>query len=547
MNLSPIAFFAYNRPYHTIQSLEFLKKNKLSKKSDLIIFVDGPKNETGDKDKVDAVKKIINELEGFKSKKIFFRKKNLGLSKNFISGITHVLNHHKKIIVLEDDNIVSEHFLDYMNQGLNIYKNEKSICAVNGYSYPVKKNNLNDFFFVKGADTWGWGTWKRAWDKVEWNPKVLYQRIDQKNIIKPKIKLLIDKIKKRNDSYTIMFDISMQLQNKYSIVPKIPYSSNFGFDGSGRHTKTRIDNFDSKLKINKPKINKEKIFFSKLYENRIKIFYDKPLITKSNLRVFFIRYLKKILSTSIQLKLKELFFYNDQIYFKKNHKNVFIKYYDDSNFIKKNLHLLNLVKKNFLLTLVDGKVKNINQANFFILNNIKSLFNKHKGKLNIIEFGGGVGQRYYEFIKLIGNIKKINWTIIEQNKYCVHSKKKNKKIRFLNKFNKIQKYNNNILIFSTSLQYLESPYEELKKILKNKSIKYLLIENLPLSNDEDKSILQRHYLDKKNYYTFQIFNSKKIMHLLNKKFKLQKKVLKRSEKRKNLNVNFNFYDLFFSS
>ena len=103
MSLSPIAFFAYNRPYHTIKSLESLKKNKLSKKSNIIIFIDGPKNDFDDKEKVDAVKKIINKVNGFKSKKIFLRKKNYGLSKNFISGISQVLKSYQKVIVLEDD------------------------------------------------------------------------------------------------------------------------------------------------------------------------------------------------------------------------------------------------------------------------------------------------------------------------------------------------------------------------------------------------------------------------------------------------------------
>ena len=197
--------------------------------------------------------------------------------------------------------------------------------------------------------------------------------------------------------------------------------------------------------------------------------------------------------------------------------------------------------------MVDGKLKNINQANFFLLNNLKILFDRFNKKLKIIEYGGGVGQRYYEFSKLIGKNKKIDWTIIEQNKYCKYSAKKNNKIKFIKSFKELSKHNNhnNILIYSTSLQYLENPYEEIKKILKDESIKYLFIENLPISNDNDKSLLQRHYSDKKNYYSFQMFNNKKIMDLLNKKFELKKKFFKQNVKRKNLNINFNFYDLFF--
>ena len=42
-HLAPIAFFVYNRPRHTKISLKALEKNTLAKKSDLIIFSEGPK------------------------------------------------------------------------------------------------------------------------------------------------------------------------------------------------------------------------------------------------------------------------------------------------------------------------------------------------------------------------------------------------------------------------------------------------------------------------------------------------------------------------
>jgi len=162
MKLSPVVFFGYNRPYHTIKSLECLKKNKLSSKTDIYIFIDGHKQCSYDKIKVKLVKNIVKKLKGFKSKKIFFRNKNLGLSKNFISGISQVLKIHESVIVLEDDNIVSKFFLDYINSGLNIYKDDQKVCAINGFSYPVSKKGLPNHFLVKGADTWGWGTWKRV-------------------------------------------------------------------------------------------------------------------------------------------------------------------------------------------------------------------------------------------------------------------------------------------------------------------------------------------------------------------------------------------------
>ena len=293
MKLSPVVFFGYNRPYHTIKSLECLKKNKLSSKTDIYIFIDGYKQCSYDKIKVKLVKNIVKKLKGFKSKKIFFRNKNLGLSKNFISGISQVLKIHESVIVLEDDNIVSKFFLDYINSGLNIYKDDQKICAINGFSYPVSKKGLPNHFLVKGADTWGWGTWRRVWNQIIWNPKILIKKINKKKILLQKINLLKNKIEKKNDSYTIMFDLSMQIKEKYSLVPKIPYSINSGLDGTGRHVTSKIDIFNSKINQKKIYINKRKISYNKNYTHRLKHFYKKNLPTNYTYKIRLIQMIKK--------------------------------------------------------------------------------------------------------------------------------------------------------------------------------------------------------------------------------------------------------------
>ena len=43
-NLSPICLFAYNRPNETKMCLNHLSKCKLAKKSELFIFIDGPRS-----------------------------------------------------------------------------------------------------------------------------------------------------------------------------------------------------------------------------------------------------------------------------------------------------------------------------------------------------------------------------------------------------------------------------------------------------------------------------------------------------------------------
>ena len=162
MKLAPIALFVYNRPDHIIQVIDALQCNELAKKSELYIYSDAGKNPDDDL-QVEIVRKYLRMIKGFQIVRIIERKENYGLARSIISGVTDIVNKHGQIIVLEDDLVTSPYFLQYMNDALDIYENESEVISIHGYIYPVKVK-LPETFFIKGADCWGWATWKRGWD-----------------------------------------------------------------------------------------------------------------------------------------------------------------------------------------------------------------------------------------------------------------------------------------------------------------------------------------------------------------------------------------------
>ena len=96
--ISPVLLFTFNRLSHLQKTINSLKKNHLSKRTELIIFSDGPKD-TKDTEKINQVRKYISKIEGFKKVKIYKRKKNFGLSKNIILGINQVFKKFESIIM----------------------------------------------------------------------------------------------------------------------------------------------------------------------------------------------------------------------------------------------------------------------------------------------------------------------------------------------------------------------------------------------------------------------------------------------------------------
>ena len=136
MNLSPIVLFVYNRPAHTQRAIESLESNRLAEESELFIFSDAPQDDKV-AEGVRAVRNYLKTIKGFKKVIINERDKNLGLSGNIIAGVTDIVTRYGKVIVLEDDLVVSRHFLDFMNDALLFYENEPKVISVCGYMYPI--------------------------------------------------------------------------------------------------------------------------------------------------------------------------------------------------------------------------------------------------------------------------------------------------------------------------------------------------------------------------------------------------------------------------
>lgn len=244
MNFAPIVLFTFNRLGHTEQTIEALKKNKESLLSELIIYSDGPRSEK-DIEKVTAVRNYLKTVSGFKSVKIFESQINKGLAKSIISGVTQTLKNYETVIILEDDMVTSSYFLSYMNQGLMLYRNDEVVASIHGYFFPVGDENLPETFFIKGADCWGWATWRRSWKYFEpngWKLLMLIllsgrQREFDFNNSYGYTRMLFSQCIGRINSWAIRWYASAFLRNKLTLYPRVSLVKNIGFDDMGTHTR----------------------------------------------------------------------------------------------------------------------------------------------------------------------------------------------------------------------------------------------------------------------------------------------------------------------
>lgn len=242
--LSPIVLFVYNRPWHTQQTVEALHKNELAAESELFIFADGPKANATDeqKEKIRQVREYIHTISGFKEVHIEEAEQNKGLANSVISGVTKVVGEYGRVIVLEDDLIVSPFFLQFMNDALMKYKDNAKVSAISAFVNPIPQK-LSKPFFLHYFACWGWGTWKRGWDIFCPDVTTLIERFDSKKIIRQFnidnsvnfMQMLYDQAQGKIDSWAIRFYASSFLLHKLILYPNESLVLQKGI-GTGTHS-----------------------------------------------------------------------------------------------------------------------------------------------------------------------------------------------------------------------------------------------------------------------------------------------------------------------
>jgi GNT-I family protein len=270
--LAPIVLFVYNRPKETIDTLNRLKKNVLSIHSDIYIYSDAAKNKNQIKN-VGDVRRIIRDLEGFKSKTIIEAKINKGLATSVIHGVSEVINKYNKVIVMEDDLLCSENFLEFMNDALKIYENDERIWSISGYNSPAKLpvDYKDDIYLALSGSSWGWATWKNRWGKVDWNVSD-FKKIKKNKKIKKAFelsgnamyKILELQMKGEINSWWIRWVYSQFKYKKYTIYPCQSRIRNEGIKPGGTHgncsdSRWMVETSNEKIKFPKDLVPNQEI------------------------------------------------------------------------------------------------------------------------------------------------------------------------------------------------------------------------------------------------------------------------------------------------
>ena len=253
LKMTPVvALFLYNRPKHSLKVIQSLLKNPLGK---LYIFCDGPKNI----EDTEACLAVQHEAFRIKhdDKEVIISAKNKGLAKSITTGMKYIFKSHDCAVIIEDDCVVDNTFMDFMTFCLGRYRDYTNVFCVSGYRYPIKipKNYPFDVFFTSRPSTWGWGTWKDKWLKFKNDLDSELAEMIEEPVKKYEFNrngpdlfnMLKNQVEGRIDSWGIKWAYALHKHKGLCLYPTHNLVRNIGNDGTGIHC-GKTNRYEEKIK-----------------------------------------------------------------------------------------------------------------------------------------------------------------------------------------------------------------------------------------------------------------------------------------------------------
>lgn len=163
----PVALIFFNRPDTFAKVFEAVAKARPSK---LFLIQDGAReNRKDDVENIAKCREFINvdwECEVHED----YSDHNLGCGARVYSGITNAFKVVDRLVIIEDDIVISEDMLPFCAELLERYKDDQRFYSISCLNHMgVYDTPYSYVFTTRGGGITGWATWKRVWDEMDYN------------------------------------------------------------------------------------------------------------------------------------------------------------------------------------------------------------------------------------------------------------------------------------------------------------------------------------------------------------------------------------------
>lgn len=258
-----ILYLIFNRPHLQAESFA---KIRAAKPKRLFIAADGPRpNRTGEKERCIQARKIVEQVDWDCDVKTLFRETHVGCRINVSNAITWFFRHVEDGIIIEDDCVISEAFLDLATHLLEYYRDDHRIWCISASNFQkgIRRGD-GSYYFSQYSHCWGWASWRRCW--IHYDDTLLIWAIAEQSGVTTK---LFDTAKERAywrqiwnwlkepnceiDSWAYRWACAVTLNGGLTILPNANLVENTGFAGGdgthcfGKNPYPGIEDFDGSI------------------------------------------------------------------------------------------------------------------------------------------------------------------------------------------------------------------------------------------------------------------------------------------------------------
>ncbi|WP_289225542.1 hemolysin activation protein, partial [Bacteroides acidifaciens] len=278
-----VAMIFFNRPDTLKTVFESVREAQPSK---LYLIQDGARaNRPKDVENVAKCREVVSNIDWECEVVHDYSDINLGCGKRIFTGLSNVFMHEEYAAIVEDDIVIGESFLPFCKEMCERYKDDQRIHMISGMNHlGVYEECPYDYFFSQGGGAiWGWATWARCWNELDWNMEAVSNNYivnclkngntpnNVSKVIAERALVIRQGILKGVSPtfWSLHFGLYGYLGSRLNIVPKYNLISNIGLTGDSAHATDSVNKLVKRIRV---------VFFSKIYEMPNKLRHPKYII-----------------------------------------------------------------------------------------------------------------------------------------------------------------------------------------------------------------------------------------------------------------------------
>jgi len=243
----PVVIFLFNRASTLDRVVDVLCR---ARPQIVLAIADGPRpDDPDDVARCAAARAVVDRLEGSCRVIRHFSQTNLGCDARIRSGLDWAFEQVSEAIVLEDDVVPDLSFFPWCARMLDRYRDVPDVMHVSGRNHLGRWTHSGDgHCLLRRASSWGWATWRRAWQRdvaVPGTPEQILRaaRASRAAPIVVENALMLQEIVAvhQSSAWDTDWEIKRALVGGLSVTPSVNLIANTGFGPDATHTRRADD------------------------------------------------------------------------------------------------------------------------------------------------------------------------------------------------------------------------------------------------------------------------------------------------------------------